>query len=91
MAGSGIGFLAILWMGIAGSVLAYLFWNVGIAVRGPGKTSIFFNFVPVFALMIEITLGTIPHLVQIIGIAITICGVLVGQGLFSTMASKGVS
>lgn len=89
--GSGISFLAILWMGIAGSVLAYLFWNVGIAVRGPGKTSIFFNFVPVFALLIEITMGTMPHLVQIIGIAITIFGVLVGQGRFSTWASKTVS
>lgn len=82
-AGSGISFLAILWMGIAGSVLAYFFWNVGIAVRGPGKTSIFFNFVPIFALLIQLAMGTVPYLMQIIGIAITIFGVLVGQGRFS--------
>ncbi|WP_288960284.1 DMT family transporter [uncultured Sulfitobacter sp.] len=77
---SGISLAAALWMGIAGSVLAYLFWNVGIAVRGPGKTSIFFNFVPVFALLISALLGTIPHLAQVLGIVLTICGVLVGQG-----------
>ncbi len=80
---SWISLAAAFWMGIAGSVLAYLFWNVGIAVRGPGKTSIFFNFVPVFALLISALLGTIPHLVQVLGIALTICGVLIGQGRLS--------
>lgn len=80
---STVSFLAALWMGIAGSVLAYLFWNVGIAVRGPGKTSIFFNFVPVFALLISVIMGTVPQGVQIVGVILTICGVLVGQGRFS--------
>lgn len=80
---SGVSFLAALWMGIAGSVLAYLFWNVGIAVRGPGKTSIFFNFVPVFALLIAMIMGTAPKGVQIVGAILTICGVLVGQGRFA--------
>ncbi len=80
---STVSFLATLWMGIAGSVLAYLFWNVGIAVRGPGKTSIFFNFVPVFALLISVIMGTVPQGVQIVGVILTICGVLVGQGRFS--------
>lgn len=75
-------------MGIAGSVLAYLFWNVGIAVRGPGKTSIFFNFVPTFALLIQLAMGTVPHFVQVLGIIITILGVLVGQGRFSSLISK---
>lgn len=79
-AGSGVSLLATVWMGIAGSVLAYLFWNIGIAVRGPGKTSIFFNFVPIFALLIQVAMGIFPTGVQLIGVAITILGVLVGQG-----------
>ncbi len=87
-AGTGLSIAATLWMGIAGSVLAYLFWNVGIAVRGPGKTSIFFNFVPVFALLIQLAMGTVPHFVQILGIIITILGVFVGQGRFSGLVSK---
>ncbi|ABM57610.1 DMT family transporter [Verminephrobacter eiseniae] len=86
--GTGLSFAATLWMGTAGSVLAYLFWNVGIAVRGPGKTSIFFNFVPVFALLIQLTMGIVPHAVQIIGIVITILGVFVGQGRFSGLLFK---
>ena len=81
---TGISVVATLWMGIAGSVLAYLFWNIGIAVRGAGKTAIFFNFVPVFALIIAIYFGALPQLVQIIGVLITILGVLVGQGHAST-------
>ena len=88
---SGVSFLAALWMGIVGSVLAYLFWNVGIAVRGPGKTSIFFNFVPVFALLISVLMGTVPQAVQIVGVVLTICGVLVGQGRFSGMFHRKAS
>ncbi|MBD2810152.1 DMT family transporter [Xenorhabdus sp. Vera] len=76
--------LASIYMGIAGSVFAYLFWNIGIATRGPGKTAIFFNFVPIFALGIQITLGDAPSPAQLIGITITIAGVLLGQGFFPT-------
>jgi len=88
LAGSGISLLATFWMGIAGSVLAYLFWNVGIAVRGPGKTSIFFNFVPLFALLIQVAMGILPQAVQLIGVAITILGVLVGQGRLIGLKTK---
>lgn len=85
---SAVSLAAAIWMGVAGSVLAYLFWNVGIAVRGPGKTSVFFNFVPVFALLISVLLGVIPHLVQMLGIALTICGVLIGQGRLSGLIRR---
>lgn len=81
--GSASSYLAILWMGIGGSILAYLFWNVGIAVRGPGKTAILFNFVPIFTLLIEIAMGTMPHFAQIAGVVITIFGVLIAQGRIS--------
>ncbi len=86
--GSGMSFLSILWMGIAGSILAILFWNVGVAVRGAGKTSIFFNFVPIFALIIELAMGTAPRFWQLVGIAITMVGVLIGQGRLAGLAAK---
>jgi len=89
IAGTGLSLAATLWMGTAGSVLAYLFWNIGIAVRGPGKTSIFLNLVPIFALLIELMMGTVPYTVQIIGIFITILGVFAGQGRFSGLFNKG--
>ncbi|OCQ52246.1 putative DMT superfamily transporter inner membrane protein [Photorhabdus australis subsp. thailandensis] len=83
--------LASVYMGIAGSVFAYLFWNIGIATRGPGRTAIFFNFVPIFALGIQVAMGDIPSLAQIIGIIITISGVLLGQGVVTLrFISKGL-
>lgn len=82
--------LAELYMGIAGSVLAYLFWVIGISTLGPGKTSIFFNFVPLFAIMVQIMFGTIPGNVQLIGSVITILGVLLGQGQLSFFLKKQV-
>ncbi|UTJ46774.1 DMT family transporter [Atlantibacter subterranea] len=82
--------LAGLYMGIAGSVLAYLFWVIGISTRGPGKTSIFFNFVPLFAILVQITFGTVPGNVQLIGAVITIFGVLLGQGQLSFFSRKQV-
>ncbi|SLM64929.1 MULTISPECIES: DMT family transporter [Dickeya] len=76
--------LADVYMGIAGSVLAYLFWIIGISTRGPGKTAIFFNFVPLFAIVIQAVLGSMPSSVQLLGAALTIAGVLLGQRKINT-------
>ena len=72
--------LAILWMAIPASVLAYLFWQVGIAVRGPGATSVLFNLVPVAALVVAAGFGRMPAATQILGVAIAIFGVLLSSG-----------
>ncbi|WP_237220273.1 EamA family transporter [Salipiger sp. CCB-MM3] len=37
------GWSATLWMAIAGSTLAFAFWQIGIRARGPGPTSVLFN------------------------------------------------
>ncbi|MBD2803449.1 DMT family transporter [Xenorhabdus sp. ZM] len=71
--------LACIYIGIGGSTFAYLFWNMGISIRGAGKTAIFFNFVPIFALIIQIAMGNMPGLAQMVGILITITGVFLGQ------------
>lgn len=72
--------IAILWMAIPASVLAYLFWQVGIAVRGPGATSVLFNLVPVAALLVAAGFGRMPAATQILGVAIAIFGVLLSSG-----------
>ncbi|MEA5160220.1 EamA family transporter [Cereibacter johrii] len=74
---------ATLWMALAGSVLAYLFWQVGIQVRGPGATAVLFNLVPVSALAIAALLGRRPELAQLAGVALAIFGVLLASGRLS--------
>ncbi|WP_310622027.1 DMT family transporter [Flexibacterium corallicola] len=86
--GNAISHISCLYMGIAGSVLAYLFWNVGVATRGPGKTSIFFNFVPVFALGVSAIFGKMPSIIQLLGVLVTTCGVLVAQGQVSAWIAE---
>jgi len=66
---------ALLVMALAGTVLAYLFWNTGIACLGAGRTSLFLNLVPVFAMLINSADGTLPTHVQLLGGAIVISGV----------------
>lgn len=71
---------AILWMAIPGSVLAYLFWQIGIARRGPAATSVLFNLVPVAALLVATAFGRIPAPTQVFGVAVAILGVLIASG-----------
>lgn len=71
---------AVLWMALAGSVLTYLFWQVGVAVRGPTATSVLLNLVPVAALGFAAAFGRVPDLVQVAGVAVAIFGVLLASG-----------
>ncbi|NOT18268.1 MAG: DMT family transporter [Sulfuriferula sp.] len=57
--------LAIMVLG--GTVLAYLFWNEGIAQLGAGRTALFLNLVPVFAMLTAAVMGALPNMAQIIG------------------------
>ena len=59
--------MALLTMAVGGTVLAYLFWNIGIARLGASRASLFLNLVPVFAMLVGALLGTVPSEVQIIG------------------------
>lgn len=67
-------------MALAGSVLTYLFWQEGIAVRGPAATSVLLNLVPVAALVFAAALVRRPEAAQLAGMAIAIFGVLLGSG-----------
>ncbi len=62
-------------MTVGGTVLAYLFWTVGITRLGAGRTSIFLNLVPVFAMLLGASFGTPPTAAQLVGGAIVLAAV----------------
>ncbi|WP_432722613.1 DMT family transporter [Jeongeupia wiesaeckerbachi] len=67
---------AIAAMSVFASVLAYMWWNDGIAKLGPAKTAIYFNLVPIFTALIGIALGQPPSGAQLAGTVLVIGGVL---------------
>ncbi|CRY56286.1 MULTISPECIES: DMT family transporter [Yersinia] len=74
---------ALIYMGIAGSVLAYLFWNVGIKNLGAANTAVFFNLVPVFTMILAMLNNILPTGLQISGAVLVIAGVI-----FATQSYK---
>jgi drug/metabolite transporter (DMT)-like permease len=76
--------LALLIMAVGGTVLAYLFWGLGIQQLGAGRTALFLNLVPVFAMLVGGALGTAPTPAQWLG------GVLVLGGVSLAMLPRRV-
>jgi len=70
---------ALLVMALGGTVIAYLFWNTGIARLGAGRTALFLNLVPVFAMLTGILAGTHPTQAQLFGGLLVIGGVSVAM------------
>lgn len=66
-------------MVVGGSVLAYLFWGLGIARLGAGRTAIFINLVPVFAMLTGALLGAPPSRAQLAGGALVLGGVAISM------------
>jgi drug/metabolite transporter (DMT)-like permease len=62
-------------MVVGGTVLAYLFWNTGIARFGAGRTALFMNLIPVFAMLTAAVMGSLPDMAQIMGGGLVISGV----------------
>lgn len=78
--------LALSIMAIGGTVLAYLFWTTGIARLGAGRTALFLNLVPVFAMLIGAVGGVQPTTAQLIG------GLLVlGGGTLSMLPKRNLA
>jgi len=71
--------LAMAFMVVGGTVLAYLFWGVGIARLGAARTAIFVNLVPVFAMLVGVFMGTLPSAAQIAGGLIVLGGVSISM------------
>ncbi len=70
----------LMYMGICGSVLAYIYWLKGVYFLGPEKSAIAFNLVPVFTLLVSLAFGSIPNTAQIMGLVLVLGGVLISSG-----------
>jgi drug/metabolite transporter (DMT)-like permease len=82
--------IAMVVMVIGGTVLAYLFWSIGIARLGAARTSIFLNFVPVFAMLVGAFLGTLPSSAQVAGGLLVLGGVTISMIPPRRLAAKQV-
>lgn len=70
----------LIYMGVCGSVLAYIYWLKGVFFLGPDKSAIAFNLVPVFTLLVSLAFGSIPNSVQVLGMVLVLAGVLISSG-----------
>jgi drug/metabolite transporter (DMT)-like permease len=66
---------ALVIMAAGGTVIAYLFWSLGIQHLGAGRAAVFLNLVPVFAMLVSGLLGTQPSASQVSGGLIVLAGV----------------
>lgn len=69
------------WMGLAfivvfASVTSYALWNTGISRIGPARAGIFLNLLPVFAVLIAVSIGDELTLATLIGGLLVLGGVL---------------
>lgn len=72
--------LILIYMSVFGSVLAYIFWLSGIYALGPERATIAFNLVPVFTLLVNLALGSVPQTLQFVGMALVLGGVFISSG-----------
>lgn len=75
--------LGILFMGLFGSALAYLWWNQGVQRLGATTVAGFLNLVPLFTTLIGVALGQPISYAQVCGAALVIIGVLYSSGSLS--------
>jgi drug/metabolite transporter (DMT)-like permease len=69
--------VAMVFSGLGGLVVAYLFWYRGVRVLGPTRTAMYSNLQPIFALLAAwIALHEVPTLLQGVGAGTIIAGVL---------------
>ena len=66
----------LLMIALAGTVLAYLCYNHGIATLGAGKAALFMNMVPVWAMVSSVAFGVVPSWLQVGGGMVVIVSVL---------------
>lgn len=72
-------FAIVAYMAICGTVIAYLYWLRGVQALGPQRSSIAFNLVPIFTLLVNLALGQWPNATQVAGLFIVIAGVVIAS------------
>ena len=81
--------VAVIYVMIFPSTLAYLFFNRGIALIGPNRAAPFFHLMPVFGSVMAIALlGEQPQLFHLIGYALVLAGVVIASRQASAKVSK---
>ncbi|MFZ6744787.1 DMT family transporter [Undibacterium sp. JH2W] len=68
--------LAMLFLGLFGTVLPYLWWNRSVQEIGPAKAGVYMNLVPVFASLVGVALGQQLESCQLLGAVFVVAGVL---------------
>ncbi|WP_089139261.1 DMT family transporter [Vibrio rumoiensis] len=71
-----IGITEVVYIGLFGTVAGYLLWLDGIRQLGSATASLFFNFVPIFAMLTSFILGQSVTSLQLVGVAIVIAGLV---------------
>lgn len=71
--------VSMLVMTVGGTVLAYLFWGIGIARLGAAHTSIFMNLIPVFAMLLGVLIEDMPTAPQLVGGLLVLGGVSISM------------
>ncbi|SDC30347.1 DMT family transporter [Shouchella lonarensis] len=66
---------ALLYMAFFATVIAFVWWNKGVAELGPGTTAIFLNLVPVFTLFLSLFFGDTIYWVHVVGTILVFAGV----------------
>jgi len=71
---------SILYVGVFASLVAYAFWNAGVAQAGASRAGVFLNLMPAFGTLLAVALLGEPfHLFQAAGIGLIVAGVTLGQ------------
>jgi drug/metabolite transporter (DMT)-like permease len=69
-------FLAIAYVGVFPSILAFLFWNMAVAAVGPSTAGLFLYLMPVITSLLAVTfLGEVIRPYHLIGAALVISGI----------------
>lgn len=76
MPGTGMLFV-MLFLGLFGTVIPYIWWNQALQTIGPAKAGVFLNLVPIFTSLMGILLGQHLEASQICGAALVIFGVII--------------
>jgi len=75
--------VGVLYLSIAGSIIAYLCWNYGVRVAGAARASLFLHLIPVFtAIQAMFLLDEKVHMFHVAGIA------LIFSGIYAATAQK---
>ncbi len=72
--------MAIAYLGVFASVVAYVFWNRGVGQVGASRAGPFMHLVPVFAAVMAVAfLGEAPRLYPLGGIALIAAGLVLAS------------